>query len=98
MMHLDMIALEYKLQRVKRLLDAEVAIEALSGLLVSKGIITPEELIGETAKVKATEKYDFDVRETEEDLKVYRLMEETEVKERARLHNLLNEDGTLKKL
>ena len=49
MMHLDMIAEEHK--RIKRLLNAEVMIDVLSGLLVSKGIITEAELAEETAKV-----------------------------------------------
>ena len=47
MMDTDLIAVERKLDRVKRLLDAEVMIDVLSGLLVSKGIITEGELAGE---------------------------------------------------
>lgn len=73
-------------------------IDVLSGLLVSKGIITEAELADETVKVKATEKYDFDVHEADENIKVFTAMQDTCLKERARYHGLLNEDGTLKKL
>ena len=97
-MDTDLIAVERKLDRVKRLLDAEVMIDVLSGLLVSKGIITEDELAGETARVKSTEKYDFDIHEAEEDIKVFRVMRNTEAEEIARMHDLLKEDGTLKTL
>ena len=39
-MDTDLIAVERKLNRVKRLLDAEIKIDVLAGLLVSKGVIT----------------------------------------------------------
>ena len=95
-MDTDLIAVERKLDRVKRLLDAEIMIDVLAGLLVSKGIITDSELVGETARVKSTEKYDFDIHEAEEDIKVFRVMRNTEAEEIARMHGLLKEDGTLK--
>ncbi len=44
MMHTDLIVMKRKLQREKRLLDAEVKIDALVSLLVSKGLITEAEL------------------------------------------------------
>ena len=53
MMDTDLIAVERKLDRVKRLLDAEIMIDVLAGLLVSKGIITDSELVSETARVKS---------------------------------------------
>ena len=98
MIDTDLIAVERKLDRVKRLLDAEIKIDVLSGLLVSKGIITECELAGETARVKSTEKYDFDIHEAEEDIKVFRVMRNTQAEEIAKMHDLLKEDGTLKKL
>ena len=96
-MNIDLIAMEHKLQRVKRLLDAEVMIDVLVRLLVSKGIITEAELFAEMAKVKATDKYDFYVREAEENIKVFSAMLDTCMKEEARIYGLLNEDGTFKK-
>ena len=98
MMSTDLIAEEHKLQRIKRLLDAEVMIDVLAGLLVSKGITTEAEIANAMAKMKATEKYDFDVHEAEENINVFNAMMDTCLKERARLSGLLNEDGTLKKL
>ena len=95
-MDTDLITVERKLDRVKRLLDAEIMIDVLTGLLVSKGIITEGELAGETARVKSSEKYDFDIHEAEEDIKVFRVMRNTEAEEIARMHDLLKEDGTLK--
>ena len=97
-MSTDLIAEEHKLQRIKRLLDAEVMIDVLAGLLVSKGITTEAEIANAMAKMKATEKYDFDVHEAEENINVFNAMMDTCLKERARLNGLLNEDGTLKKL
>ena len=97
-MSTDLIAEEHKLQRIKRLLDAEVMIDVLAGLLVSKGITTEAEIANAMAKMKATEKYDFDVHEAEENINVFNAMMDTCLKERARLSGLLNEDGTLKKL
>ena len=96
MMNIDLIAMEHKLQRVKRLLDAEVMIDVLVRLLVSKGIITEAELFEEMAKVKATDKYDFYVHDAEENINVFSAMWDTCVKEEARIHGLLNEDGTFK--
>ena len=95
-MDTDLLAVEQKLDRVKRLLDAEIMIDVLAGLLVSKGIITEAELADATARVKSSEKYDFDIHEAEEDIKVFRVMRNTEAEELARMHNLLKEDGTLK--
>lgn len=96
-MHTDFLALEQKLQREKRLLDAEVMIDVLARVLVSKGIITEAELASETAIVKSTEKYDFDVHETEVAAKVFSAMLDTCLKEETRLYGLPNEDGTFKK-
>lgn len=97
-MYTDLITEGHKLERVKRLLDSEVMIDAIVNLLISKGIITKAELDAETAKMKAAEKYDFDVHEAEENIKVFSAMMDTCLKERARLSGLLNEDGSLKKL
>lgn len=97
MMYTDLITEEHKLDRVKRLLDAEVMIDAIVNLLTSRGIITKAELDVETAKVKASQKYSFDVHEAEENIEVFSAMVDTCLKERARLHGTLNEDGTLKK-
>ena len=95
-MHTDFLALEQKLQREKRLLDAEVMIDVLARVLVSKGIMTEAELASETAIVKSSEKYDFDVHEADIGAKVFSIMLDTCVKEEARMHGLLNEDGTFK--
>ncbi len=89
MIDTDLIAVKRKLDRVKRLLDAEVMIDVLSGLLVSKGIITEGELARETAIVRSSEKYDFDVHEAETDIEVFRAMLDLCVKEEARKHGLL---------
>ena len=97
-MDTDLIAVEHKLERIKRLLNAEVMIDVIAGLLVSKGIITEAEIADATAKMKATEKYDYDVHEAEENIEVFNAMMDTCLKERARFHGLLNKDGTLKKL
>lgn len=44
-------------------MNVEVKTDALVRLLVSKGIITETELAAETAIVKSSEKYEFDVQE-----------------------------------
>lgn len=96
-MYMDLITEEYKLQRVKRLLDAEVKIDAIVNLLLSKGVITMGELDDATTKMETSERYNFYVHEAEEDIKVFNAMMDTCLKERARLHGLLNDDGTLRK-
>ena len=96
-MHADLLMMEQKLQREKRLLDAEVMIDVLTRLLVSKGLITEGELAGETAIVKSSEKYDFDVHEAEINVRVFSAMLDLCVKEETRIYGLPDEDGTLKK-
>lgn len=97
-MDIGWIMMEQKLRRIKRLLDAEVKIDALVSLLVSKGIITEGELAVETASVKSTEKYDFDVYEADANIKVFSAMLDTCVKKEGQIYGPLNEDDTLKDL
>ena len=96
-MHTDLIVLERKLLREKRLLDVEVMIDVLARLWVWKGIITDGELASRTVSVKSTDKYDFYVHEAEEDIMVFSAMLDTCIKEEARMHGMLNGDGTFKK-
>ena len=88
-MDTDFLAIERKLQREKRLLDAEVKINALMGLLFSKGLITESEFAAETERVKSSEKYDFDVHEAEVDIEVFRAMLDLGVEEATRRYELL---------
>lgn len=97
MMLKKLYLLEEDLDRVKRFLDVEVMIAALVGLLVSKGIITDDELDNAVKTVKRVSNYDFEIHEAEEDIEVFRLMMDTGAKERLRMNGLLNEDGTMKK-
>ena len=93
----DLIILEHKLERIKRLLDAEVMIDVLTELLISKGITTADEITSAVTKMKSSEKYSFDVHEAEIDIEVFRFMMREGATEAARLNGFLNEDGTWKK-
>ena len=96
-MHAKLYTFEQDLERYKKLMDISVMIDVIAELLISKGIMTADEIASAISKVKASEQEGFDINEAETDLEVFRFMMREGVKEEARLNGFLNEDGTWKK-
>ena len=98
MMHAKLFALEENLERFKRLIDASVMIDVIVSLLISKGITTEDEIALATAKMKSSDKYEFEVHEAERDCKVFSLMMRKGVEAEIKESGLSDKGGEIERI
>ena len=83
-------------ERVKKLAEVSLMMDVLIGLLVSKGILTEDEISeARTAQLESSPYHDYEASEAEESVRIFRIMERAGVEARLKNAGVMDESGAL---